>query len=64
MVSVNPYPYAYPTLSTRVQIEAFDGDPAVRCLHVENMQAPSIYDATSHFTGVVCTEGTVSAIYG
>ena len=64
MVSVNPYPYAYPTHSTRVQIEAFDGDPAVRCLHVENMQAPSIYDATSHFTGVVCTEGTVSAIYG
>ena len=54
----------YPTHSTRVQIEAFDGDPAVLCLDVENVQEPSIYDATSHFTGVDCTEGTVSAIYG
>ena len=43
VVSVNPYPYVYPTHTTRVQIEAFDGDPAVLCLDVENMQAPDLW---------------------
>ena len=44
MVSVNPYPnpYVYPIHSTRVQIEAFDGDPAVLCLDVENVQEPDL----------------------
>ena len=42
VVSVNPYPYVYPTHTTRVQIEAFDGDPAVLCLDVENMQVPDL----------------------
>ena len=42
VVSVNPYPYVYPIHTTRVQIEAFNGDPAVLCLDVENMQAPDL----------------------